>query len=61
MPINVAPHVNIGAYYAKHIVTTPFREDGARNESGLSELMPPDNAFAAHVANVLQAEQSENN
>jgi len=42
-------HPVIDRHYSRHIITTFFKEDGTRNENALSDALPPDEAFAAHL------------
>ena len=43
---------SIDRHFARHIVTTMFREDGTRNENGFSDLQTPDEAFASYLYNL---------
>lgn len=42
----------IDRHYARHIITTFFKEDGTRLENGLPDLQTPDEAYAAYLYNL---------
>ncbi|MBR3085167.1 MAG: hypothetical protein IKH04_02065 [Kiritimatiellae bacterium] len=52
--------LHIDSHYARHIIMVLFREDGTRSEDGMSDLMPPDEAFAASLYNLDKHNATQN-
>lgn len=42
----------IDRHFAQHIITTFFMEDGSRSDNAISDLLTPDEAFAANLFNL---------
>lgn len=51
---------SIDHHFARHIIATCFMEDGTRSDNAMSDLLPPDEAFAAHLFN-LDTHNATNN